>query len=275
MLGKITHFLLVAGILVASATLSFGQTGARQLDPNQSTARLFVGSSTDPESSNFGVARVSGKATLDTNEPERSVFDLTFGADASSGPMNPDGPATAVDTPEHYADVVFKSKRVMRDSGALEVTGDLTLTRIDRSVALNPNEGYSGAEYGDPVTSTVTREVTFVFPSVDPVVAQDNKENAGRLSASAWIGRENYPELLPSLMQSNFPTLVEDESCVIPSTVGEDYAGTLCEETQIEAVTENIVPASAGEDYHGFDSVPAAGNQVTIVLNLEVSQPGL
>jgi polyisoprenoid-binding protein YceI len=214
MFSKITHVLLVAGIIVASATLSFGQTGPWQLDPNQSTARLFVGSSTDPESSNLGMARVSGKAILDTDEPERSVFGLTlYGADGNSGSMNPDGRATAVDTPEHYANLVFKSKRVTRDSGALEVTGDLTLKRIDRSVALNPDEGYSGAEYGDPVISTVTREMTLVFPSADPVVGQDDKKNAARLSASAWIGRENYPELLPSIMEGNFPTVVEDELC--------------------------------------------------------------
>ena len=46
------------------------------LDSSTSNARLYQGSKANPDSVNTGVARVTGKVKLDTNDPEESIFDL-------------------------------------------------------------------------------------------------------------------------------------------------------------------------------------------------------
>ena len=47
------------------------------LDSSTSSARFFQGSKASPDSVNTGVARVTGRVNLDTNDPDDSVFDLS------------------------------------------------------------------------------------------------------------------------------------------------------------------------------------------------------
>jgi polyisoprenoid-binding protein YceI len=47
------------------------------LDSSTSSARFFQGSKASPDSVNTGVASVTGRVNLDTNDPDDSVFDLS------------------------------------------------------------------------------------------------------------------------------------------------------------------------------------------------------
>ena len=55
------------------------------LDSSTSNAMLFLGSKVNPHSVNTGVARVTGKVKLDTNDPEKSIFDLSIYSADSTG----------------------------------------------------------------------------------------------------------------------------------------------------------------------------------------------
>ena len=268
MFNKIIGLAFAAIIAVGCPAVSFAQADTANVDSDHSTARLFVGSATHPESSNIGVARVSGTARLSGDDPQDS-FDFTiYPADGSSNPSGSDSQArkTHAPLPARYTKMTFKSNHVVRNGDNLEVTGDLTLTNIARSITADANESYDGPQYGAPIVSTSTRAVTFSFRGA--AVAQTG--DATTLSASARIGYENFPELLPSLMAAKWPIFVEDETCQSPSTVGEDYAGASCAGMLVAPLTNVIPIASVGEDFHGFDSAAPTGNQVAIALDLRL-----
>src|ERR1700677_832836 len=132
---------------------------------------LFLGSMVNPHSVNTGVARVTGKVKLDTNDPNNSAFDLSiypadenWGAELSSAGDLPTG---YVPDATDQTLLTFNSTRIVRrGNGELEVIGDLRLTRIERTVTAAPTEAYAGPVYGDPVIHNETREITFLFPSV-------------------------------------------------------------------------------------------------------------
>ena len=48
------------------------------LDSSRSNARLFLGSRSNSEPVKTGVARVTGKVKLDTNDLDASFFDLSY-----------------------------------------------------------------------------------------------------------------------------------------------------------------------------------------------------
>jgi hypothetical protein len=94
----------------------------------------------------------------------------------------------------------------------------------------------------------------FVFPKES--LAQPNAK--GEISATALIGRESFPELLPAIYAAyavNWPPVIQDEHCQMPTSIGEDYAGPSCTGTVVE-------------------TAKAAGNQVKIVLNLQLNREG-
>lgn len=106
---------------------------------------------------------------------------------------------------------------------------------LERNATYNPGEDYAGAAYGEIVAPNVTRQVVFVIPRENL-----SKQNAkSEISATALIGHENFPELLPAIYAVNWPPVVEDEHCQTPISVGEDYAGPSCTGTVVE--THNAV----------------------------------
>jgi hypothetical protein len=62
-------------------------------------------------------------------------------------------------------------------------------------------------------------------------------------------------------------TLMDDEKCEAPSTVGEDYSGVKCTGTQIASVNNPVVPigGTGGEGYYGFE--PAVTRTATTVVS--------
>jgi polyisoprenoid-binding protein YceI len=281
---KRTLAILSVVVLGIISQLAFAEGGTWALDSTTSSARLFQGSASNPESVNTGVARVSGKVKLDANDPGHSVFDLTiYPADEHWGhALSPVGtlPAGYVPDATDHTLLTFHSKRIlMRGNGRLEVIGDLTTTRVERSVTLTPSEAYAGPVYGDPVVHTETREVRFLFPSLSAALSSGRLTPVGLqervaldLSGSARVGHEDFPELLNAIQDTNWPAVVKNERCQMPSTVGEDYHGATCTGTVIAATRHDNchMPATVGDDYSGPICTPPSGNQTTIVLDLKM-----
>ncbi|HWO35290.1 MAG TPA: hypothetical protein VNO32_41380 [Candidatus Acidoferrum sp.] len=261
------------------------------LDSGKSNARLFHGSTANPELSNSAVGRVAGKVKLDTNDLETSIFDLgIYPADEGwEHVLSPERtlPTSYVPRATDRTLLTFKSTRILRTgNGRLEVIGDLTLTRVECTVLATPTEAYDGPAYGGRVIHNETREITFLFPIVSaehlaalliPAMAQ--KVGVLEIVGSARVDRDEFPELLSAIQETNWPAVVQDvvqnvvhnEDCHIPSIVGEDYRGVPCTGTVVAATRANNcdVPASAGEDYSGPQYAPGTGNQTTIVLDLK------
>jgi polyisoprenoid-binding protein YceI len=279
--------LAVAVMVTFISTAAFAEGGMWSLDSSTSTAVLFQGSAQDPLSLNTGVARVTGEVSLGT-DLDHSVVDLSiFPADEDwdgALTLESDLPTGYVPDATDHTLLTFKSKRILKTKdGNLEVIGDLTLIRVERSVTMTPTEAYAGPVYGDPVIHTETRETTFLFPSSSANVlsgpstsATPQTKGAPEVSGATRIGYEDFPQLLNAIKETNWPTVVRNEDCQMPSTIGADYSGPRCTGTVIAAVNDANcqMPGSVGEDYSGAVCTPAAGNQTTIVLDLKLLPSG-
>jgi hypothetical protein len=251
-------FVLLALVIAVTSIPAFAQGGVWHVDGQHSIARLSLGS--DSRAVEVGVARVSGKVAFDSNDPADPVVSLNITPDSDPG--------------ADYSQISFKSKRSeMSSDGKLAVVGDLSLTRVERSVTLDANEGYYGAEYGAPVVHTDTREVTLVFPGAS---LPGSQTGAIELSAATHISRERFPQLLTALAASNWPNVVvEDQNCAMPATVGEDYSGAICTGTPAATAANSVAPAigGGGEGYYGFESaIVPDRSQATIAFDLKLTQ---
>jgi len=228
-----------------------------RLDPQLSIARLLLGSGSNALET--GLARVSGDVVFDSNDlTDPSVnLKITPGNEAGAD----------------YAKMSFTSKRsVMTSDGKLIVTGDLSVTRIERNVTADPNEAYAGPQYGDPVAHTDTHQIALTFADPRHLAAQDGTM---LFSGTTSVIREDFPPLVDAVTLDDWPTvLVNDKKCEVPSTtVGEDYSGVKCSGTKIAAVSNSEVPTAVGEGYYGFQpAVTPDRNHATITLNLKLTQ---
>ncbi len=255
------------------------------LDSSRSSARLFQSSRATSESVNAGVARVTGRVKLDTNDLDNSVVDLNiYPADEKwLHALSPEAalPTGQVSDTTDQTLLTFKSTRILRTgNGRLEVVGDLTLTRAERTVTATPTEAYAGPVYGDPVIHNVTRKVTFLFPSVNAARFSESltpavQQTRGVLEVvgAARVDREEFPELLSAIQDTNWPSVVQNEHCQAAyEGGGEGYSGPACTGTLIAAThvgnCENAYEGG-GEGYSGLVCTPPAGNQTTIVLDLK------
>jgi polyisoprenoid-binding protein YceI len=255
------------------------------LDSSSSNARLFQGSEANPDLVNAGVARVTGKIKLDTNVPDSSFFDLSiYPADDDWGhALSPEGALLTGYVPDATDQTLltFKSTRILRTgNGRLEVIGDLTLTRLERTVTATPTEAYSGLVYGDPVVHNETREIMFLFLSVGAAHLSESlspavQQTKGMLEVegAARVDHEEFPELLSAIHATNWPPVVEGEHCEAAyEGGGEGYSGPICTETLIAATHADNCQATyegGGEGYSSSVCTPPSGNQMTIVLDLK------
>jgi polyisoprenoid-binding protein YceI len=179
------------------------------VDPRRSNARLFQGSRTNPEPVNAGVVRVTGTVKLDTNDLDASAFDLSlYPADEERGhALSPEGtlPTGYGSGATDQTLLTFKSTRILRtEAGKLEVVGDLTLSRVVRTVTATATEAYAGPVYRDPIIHNETHEIKFLFPGV----------SAEHLSGP----------LTPAMQHKN-AVLEIVGSGDVPASAGEDYGG--------------------------------------------------
>jgi hypothetical protein len=254
--GDVGQIFLALTLAVGVASLpAHAQDSTWQVDAEHSTVRLSWGSGS--QSAEAGVVRVSGNVVLDSADPL-----VNFNIE----PYEKVGP--------NSSEAIFKSKRsAMTSDGKLAVIGDLTLIRAERSVTMNPTEGYSGADYGAPIVHTATHEVTLVFPGANLPTAQNG---AMEFLATTNISRERFPQLLAALSLSNWPRIVvEDEECTMPSKVGTDYSGATCTGTQIATATRSLAPATVGggTGYYGFKpAVVPDRSQAAFTLDFKLTQ---
>jgi hypothetical protein len=247
--GRLTALMALAlGLTVLPA---FAQHNGH-FDEQDSFGGLFLGSSQNPHAWNIGVARIKGEASLDENDPDASAFDFSMASENST--------------------LTFKSKRasLLRDN-LWQVTGDLTISRVERSIQANAGEDYSGPVYGEPEVHAVTREATFVLAMLDDPALDSHAEILG----SAAIGRENFPELLAGIFDDNWPAMAANSDCQMPGNIGDDYSGSQCRGKLIETRNNDGMYQSIGEDYAGVESATPDVNQLRIVLRLSLPAQSL
>ena len=245
-------FVMLLGLTLTSV-LAQAQAGAWQVDDQHSVARLSVGSG--PNASEVGVARVSGDVFISPRDPS-VVFEIKPGDAANSG----------------GAVITFTSREAtLTADGTLLVNGELAVKRTVRSVTSDPNEGYSGPVYGNPVTYTDTRVITLVLiPN-----HRDAANGMTALSASLTLSREGFPELVDALASGSWPAqLVNDVKCSAPETIGEGYSGPSCTGTIVASVSNKnvVVQGTPGaEDYSGLRAAATPSHTLgTIILDLQL-----
>lgn len=248
MLNKIFKLASVATIGILAALPAAAQNAKIKIDSENSTARLFVTSSSNPDKSiNVGVARLHGDVRWNANEPAKSAFDFTvYPADQAK-------PGDSVGRTASYAVISFKSKRVEPVGyDAVRVTGDLTVSNVERVASYDPTEAYSGPTYGPAVVHSAKREVVFYFQQAKTADGQDAPSNW--VASSTVIG-EDFPELLSAVATADWPVYVAEENCVMPSTVGEDFSGPVCTGTNVSTLPRTDIqcatPSTIGEDFSG------------------------
>jgi hypothetical protein len=155
----------------------------------------------------------------------------------------------------------------------LVVTGDLSVTRMERSVTIEPNEAYAGPQYADPAASTVTRQITLTFSGRRRL---DSQNGAMNFLGTSAVSREDFPQFLDAIALDDWPSqLINDHKCINPSTIGEDYHGPECTGTLIAGLNNAVVPTGApgGEGFYSFETVVVPDrSKATIALDLTLKE---
>jgi polyisoprenoid-binding protein YceI len=253
LLWWVVNLLLLAA---TTASIAAHAQDSWQIDPKHSVATLSLGSGANQLQ--IGLARVSGEVIFESSDPGDPIVTLKIVGDAREA---------------DYASMSFSSKRsAIRSDGKLTVTGDLSVTRVERSVTMEPNEAYAGGQYGEPVARTTTRQITLIFSDPRQVPFQNG---AMHFSGRSTVGREDFPDLLDAIALDDWPSqLINDEKCENPATIGEDYHGPKCTGTVIASVTNPTFPRGnpGAEDFSGFEpTVIPDRNKATIALDLKLT----
>ena len=253
LLCRVVSLLLLAA---TTASIAAHAQDSWQIEPKYSIATLSLGSGANQLQ--IGLARVSGEVVFESSDPGDPVVTLKILGDARAA---------------DYAGLSFSSKRsATRADGKLTVTGDLSVTRVERTVTMEPNEAYAGPQYGEPVARTTTRQITLIFSDPRQVPSQTG---AMHFSGRSTVIREDFPDLLDAIALDDWPSqLINDEKCENPSTIGEDYHGPECTGTIIASVSNTEAPTggAGGEGYYGFEPVITADrNKATIALDLNLT----
>jgi polyisoprenoid-binding protein YceI len=300
---------ITAFLGIISAIPSLAQDTAWNIDSDHSTARFVLSSSKRPAAKiNVGVAQVRGIVigTADASAP--TEFDLTiYPADQDTHDRRSEdrrGESDLQSAPD-YTVIAFRSTVIKPIAPAtVRVTGNLTVTYVERVATYGPSESYSGPTYGPAITHSERREVTFEFQQIHQDKVSRESSSGAKWSASGVIQSASFPELLRAVESTNWPVLVEDEQCEMPSTTGEDYSGPKCTGTVVGVRPRTDVhcevPTTTGEGYSGevctgtpllidpsdsddmgrskptaTSSGQLAANEVTIDLDLRLTRPNV
>jgi polyisoprenoid-binding protein YceI len=277
MLERIAGVVLVIFVGVTSATPVVAQNTVWRIDPEHSTARLFLASSKSPQVNvNVGVARMSGIVGDIGGDPSESVFDFTIYPADETAPTSSNGKGSEQNAPlaEAHTVITFKSEHVVPiGGGAFRVTGELAVTYIERSATYDPTAAYAGPVYGPPVVHSETKEVVFEFERMGVSAARVPERGTAELSGSTVVGAHDYPELFTAVSAMDWPAFVEDEQCTWPSTVGRYFLGPVCTGETVEPLPRNDIhckmPSTVGRDFAGevCTGTPLQTAQSDAVLN--------
>jgi polyisoprenoid-binding protein YceI len=252
--------------------------GSWQVDTRHSDAKLITDATTDYGKTKInvalGYARINGDFKIDDDDPTKSSVEFRFYPAMSMAPsIDEDGKFLKqwLQDPANETLVCFHSKRVVRTpDGRLQATGELAVTRVDRNVDATPSEAYAGPVYGPPMIHRVSHEATFVFDLRD---ANGNGRKDGSLQASGSTSmvREDFPQLVKTVVNTYWPTVVQDERCQVPDA-NEAYSGAQCTGTYLSTAGLPAEPHAAnGEDIgvsQDFNAV--VGNRLTILVHLNL-----
>jgi len=276
MKSKVTSFALAAVLAAGFAAPALAQNSTWKLNSDHSTGRLSLSSTADPNATfAVGIARVQGTVNLDASSVANSSFDfIIYPADQDPASINKDGSLQVAEFSNVARSTVinFHSKIVkLTGDGDLAVTGDLTLTHLERPFTITDNEAYAGPVYGEPEVHSATREVTFVFDKAGSAAAKAGSRGKLKLLASVGIKTEDFPGLFEAVTDMNWPAVVENKDCQMPANVGEDYHGASCTGTPVLIPSRPSASFTVGEDYRGPDlDPPRVRDNVSIALNLEL-----
>jgi polyisoprenoid-binding protein YceI len=266
----------LGGLIFAAVTAapSFAQQNSFTLNADRSIASVTIGNSSD-ENSRFqmGVARVTGNAILDAKNPTNSSFNFTiFPSERESSPVNADGTWAKGQLPNAatYTILTFKSKQArLLDHDRLKLTGDLTVTHFDRPITLEYSEDYDGPKYGLAVVRSATRKASFVVQLPSSASADGQDPTEAIVMASSVISGEDFPGFVNTVLNTNWPVVIENEELETPATVGEDYSGASVSGNYIAKEASLPMSQFIGEGYPSTDAFTGpAPNQVIIQARL-------
>jgi hypothetical protein len=193
---------------------------------------------------------------------DNSKFDFRlYPASSMEPPIDEEG-KVKIEWFSNYANntlVCFHSKGAqITTNGHYKTTGTLVLTRVDRNVELTPSEAYAGPVYGAPMIHRLSREASFEFDFPGASHGQ-----GGELLAlgQTEIAKEDFPQLVKTVIATNWPPVIQDKNCEIPTTIGEDYAGSMCTGTFLMSAPLPSAPNSSA----GGEGYPAPGGYNAIV----------
>jgi len=272
---------LALGVLgLAVSTTPASMVGTWQVDTRHSDVQLVTDGTTGFGKTKveftLGFGRVNGEMKIDAADPTKSSVVFRFYPATGMSPAiaeNGKFLSQWLMNVSNQTLVCFHSKTVqLTPDGRLQTTGDLTLTRVDRNIELDPTEAYSGPTYGPPIIHRVSREATFVF-DLRPAEGSGQKGGVIEATTSTNIGRENFPQLVKAVVGTSWPSVVQDEQCQNSAGETEDYRGFRCTGTFMEASGLPQEPGTQiGEDYSGspsnFNAIVA--NHLTIMAHLRL-----
>ena len=285
-MSKLKAVFAVAGLFILGVVAlgvsgkTSSMAGSWQVDTRHSAVQLITDGTTDFGKTKLdftlGFGRLNGAVKIDDADPTKSSIVFRFYPATGMAPAIAENGKFlnqwAMDVANHTL-VCFHSKTVQRNAdGRLQATGDLTLTRVDRNVDIEPTEAYSGPTYGPPIIHRVSREATFVFDFPAPD-ASGQKDGEILASASTKLYRENFPQLVKAVVDTTWPPVVQDEKCQNPAGGTEDYRGFKCTGTFMEASGLPSPPIpEVSEDYSGppsnFNAI--AGNHLSVILRMRL-----
>jgi polyisoprenoid-binding protein YceI len=253
-------------------------SGSWQVDTRHSDAKLITDATTDYGKTKInvalGYARIRGVFKINDADPTKSSVEFRFYPAMAMAPsIDEDGKFLEqwLQNPANQTLVCFHSKRVVRTpDGRLQATGELTVTRVDRNVEAVASEAYAGPVYGPPMVHRVSHEATFVFDLGD-ANRSGQKEGGLQASGSTSMFREDFPQLVKSVVSTYWPPLVQDENCQVPDA-NEAYSGAQCTGTYLSTGGLPAEPhAASGEDVGTQQNFNAlVGEHLSILLHIRL-----
>ena len=270
------------GVLALGAKKPASMAGVWEVDGRHSDAQIITDGTTDYGKTKInvtlGFARVHGDLKIDNDDPTKDFVNLHI-YPATSGEVEPieeEGTFRSrwLANRANNTIVCFHSKKLARTAdGRLQATGELAVTRVDRNVEVPaPSESYYGPVYGPPMIHRTAREATLVFDLPADLNAKDGSIEG---SASTKVFSEDFPQLVKTVLSTQWPPVVLDEKCTTPSP-SEAYSGAKCTGTYMQTPKELASigfpagPVNAGaQDYPGPQDFNAVtGNRVDIAIHL-------
>ncbi len=268
-------FAAIAVLALGASNSPAPTAGSYRLDADHSDAQLITDATTDYGKTKLnvtlGFARMNGRVEINNDDLSKSSFDFRLFPSTGMAPMiNEDGKFLRhwLENMSSHTLVCFHSKGAVRTpDGKLQTTGNLILTRVDRTVEANPSEAYAGPVYGPPIVHRVSHEATFVFD-----LTPGGKDGSIQANGKTSMFREDYPQLVRAVVNTYWPPVVEDEKCEYPPNVGEDYHGAHCTGKLLTAPGLPEAPQAANAEDIGTpsDYNSIVGNRVNIAVHMRL-----